>query len=97
MRLTLPGRFFLTMKTATRIAALFISVITVALWFFGGPNLGATKINEVVRAVDAATGNETVSHETRFLPGIDFLAIGLILAVAVWASGRLVRPSPSAS
>ncbi len=97
MQFTLPGRFFLTVRTATRLTALFISLVTVALWFFGGPNLGTTRINEVVRAVDTATGNETVSHETRFLPGIDFLAIGLILAAIVWASGRLMRPSPSAS
>lgn len=85
------------MKTATRLAALFISLITVALWFFGGPNLGTTKITEAVRAVDSATGSENVSHETRFLPGIDFLAAGLALAAIVWASGRLMRPSHRAA
>ena len=97
MQPPLPGRFFLTMKIATRLAALFIGLITVALWFFGGPNLGTTKITEAVRAVDSATGSETVSHETRFLPGIDFLAVGLVLAILVWAAGRLIRPTQPAA
>ena len=97
MQFTLPVRFFLTMTTATRLTALFISLVTVALWFFGGPNLGTTRIQEVVRAVDDATGNETVRHETRFLPGLVFLAAGLVLAAVVWAAGRWMRPSPSAS
>lgn len=82
------------MKIATRIAALFIALITLALWFFGGPNLGRTKMSEVVRAVDPTTGTETVSHEVRFLPGLDFLAIGLVMALFVWAAGRLFRQQP---
>lgn len=86
----LSGRFFSDMKIATHIAALF----TVALWFFGGPNLGRTKMSEVVRAVDSTTGTGTVNHEVRFLPGLDFPAIGLVLALSAWAAGRFFRRQP---
>ena len=85
------------MRTASRIAALFVALITVALWFFGGPNLGTTKLTETVRTMDSTSGSEAVSHEVRFLPGLDFLAIGLVLATLIWVTGRLFRPEPSGS
>lgn len=81
------------MRTASQIAALFVALITVALWFFGGPNFGTTRLTETVRTVDAAGANEVVNHEVRFLPGLDFLAIGLLLAILIWMTGRLFRPN----
>lgn len=47
--------------------------------------------------MDSTSGTESVSHEVRFLPGLDFLAIGLVLAMLIWVTGRLFRPEPSGS
>lgn len=80
------------MRTASQITALFVALVTVVLWFFGGPNLGTTRLTETVRAVDATGANEIVNHEVRFLPGLDFLAIGLLLSILIWMTGRLFRP-----
>lgn len=52
-------------------------VVTLALWFFGGPNLGWTKTSVAVPYTDEITGIEAVRWEKRFLPGLDFLAGGL--------------------
>lgn len=85
------------MRTASRLAALFVVLVTVALWFFGGPNFGPTRLTETVRTMDSTSGTESISHEVRFLPGLDFLAIGLVLAMLIWVTGRLFRPEPSGS
>lgn len=80
----LPGRFFLTMRTVLRLAALFIALITLVLWLFGGANTGRTKMTETVKVSDSVTGQEIISNETRFLPGLDFVAAGLIGAGIAW-------------
>ena len=87
----LPGRFFLTMRTVLRLATLFIALVTLVLWFFGGANTGRTKMTETVKVSDSVTGKETVSKETRFLPGLDFLAAGLIGAGVVWVLSFAAR------
>ncbi len=92
----LRGRFFLNMRTALRLIALFIALMTLALWFFGGPNTGWTRTNEMVKAVDPVTGLEAITWETRFLPGLDFLGAGLFGATVLCGASLLVRkPTPS--
>ena len=66
------------MRTGLRIASLFLALVTVVLWLFGGPNLGWTKTSEMVKTVDAVTDQEIVTWERRFLPGVDFVAAGLV-------------------
>ena len=84
------------MKTALRIASLFVALITAALWFFGGMNTGWTKTSQAVKTIDAVTGLDAVTWETRFLPGVDFLGAGLLLALVLWAVSVFVR-KPGAS
>ncbi len=81
------------MKTALRIASLFVALIAVALWFFGGMNTGWTKPSQEVKTIDAVTGIEAVTWETRFLPGLDFLGAGLLLAFLLWAVSLFLRKS----
>ncbi len=92
----LRDRFFLNMRTSFRLLALFIALVTLALWFFGGPNTGWTRTSEMVKAVDPVTGLEAITWETRFLPGLDFLGAGFFGATAVYGASFLVRkPTPS--
>lgn len=66
------------MRTGLRVASLFLALVTLALWLFGGPNIGWTKTSVMVKAVDPVTDQEIVNWEKRFLPGVDFLAGGLV-------------------
>lgn len=83
------------MQTALRVAALFLALITLALWFFGGLNTGRTHISEVVRTAGTDSQPEIVSRETRFRPGLDFLAAGGLLGAGVFATSFLFRNKPN--
>lgn len=65
------------MKTKLRIAALLLALIILAVWFFGGPNLGWTKTSVAHKVKDPVTELEVDVYEKRFVPGIDFLGAGL--------------------
>ena len=79
------------MRTGLRLAALFIALVTLVLWLFGGPNMGWTRMSDEVKVNDAMTGRETLDNETRFLPGLDFLAYGLIGASIAWSMSFMAR------
>lgn len=79
------------MKTALRLAALAMALITVVLWFFGGPNLGWTKTTVLREEIDPVTELEKQIWEKRFLPGLDFLAAGLFGGAVLVGSSFLFR------
>jgi hypothetical protein len=72
------------MRTGFRLVALGVAVVTLALWFFGGPNPGWTKTRVAVPIQDEITGLEGVRWEHHFLPGVDFLVGGFAAAGALW-------------
>jgi len=61
-----------------RLIGLFASVVTLALWFFGGMNRGWTKTSVAVEHIDEVTEQKGVKWEKRFLPGVEFLGGGLL-------------------
>jgi len=77
------------MRTLLRIIAVAVGLVTLALWFFGGPNLGWTKPTVDGIEKDPVTGLEGRFPEKRFVPGVDFLAGG-ILASALLAGVSLL-------
>ena len=79
------------MRTGLRVAALAVWVAVVGLWFFGGMNLGWTKTSVPVEHRDEVTDQTYQVWETRFLPGLEFLAGGLSLGLAVYAGSFLAR------
>lgn len=83
------------MRTGLRIASLFLAVVTVVLWLFGGPNLGWTKTSAMIKTVDPITDQEIVTWERRFLPGIEFLGAGLATACLVFGASFAVRKKVS--
>ena len=78
------------MRIFLRLAALAVAVVTVALWFFGGPNRGWTKTSVPVPEVDPVLGSYE-RWEKRFVPGVDFLAAGS------WARRLSTATSPNES
>jgi hypothetical protein len=79
------------MRTIIRLASLFVSLVTVVLWLFGGPNLGWTKTSVMVETIDPVTEQTQVQWENRFLPGVEFLAGGLLTGAVLLASSFLFR------
>ena len=77
------------MRMVLRLAALFLALVTLVLWLFGGPNTGWTKTTEMVKSADPMTGQEIINWETRFLPGLDFLGAGLLGAGVVFGASFL--------
>ncbi len=81
------------MNTSLRVCALFVALITIALWFFGGFNFGRTR---VFVPVEHPAANETsiVVQESRFLPGLDFVGAGLGTSLLLLILARGSRRPP---
>ena len=79
------------MRTILRLAALFVALVTLVLWLFGGPNTGFTKTSVMVKTVDPVTDQDIITWEKRFLPGVDFLGGGLLAGAALFGASFLFR------
>lgn len=88
------------MNTSLRVCALFVALVTVALWFFGGFNLGRTRVFVPVEH-PAANNTSIVVEEPRFLPGLDFVGAGLgtsfLLLLIARRVGRSTRSAETDS
>jgi hypothetical protein len=79
------------MRKKIRIASLLLAMVVLCLWFFSGRNTGWTK-NKVFQPVhDPVTGIDGSVEVKKFIPGIDFLGIGLGLAALQFGSSFIVR------
>lgn len=83
------------MRTILRLAALFIALVTLVLWLFGGPNTGWTKTSVQVKTVDPVTDQDIITWERRFLPGVDFLGGGLLAGALLFGASFLFRRKTS--
>ncbi len=79
------------MRTSLRLAALAVIVLSAALWFFAGPNVGWTKTSVPRLEKDEVTKQDYTKWEKRFVPGIDFLGTALIASGALLAGSFLCR------
>jgi hypothetical protein len=79
------------MKTGMRIAALLLTLVVVAIWFFGGASRHWTQTKVMHKEMDPVTEIEKVTYEPRFVPGIDFLAAGIGVAAIVGAGSFAFR------
>lgn len=64
-------------------------MVVLALWFFGGPNLGWTKNSVAHKEKDPVTEIEVDVFVKRWVPGLDFLAGGLAVAAVLAGSSFL--------
>lgn len=76
------------MKKHTIGKALLILAVVLTLGFAGtwvvlGANTGWTKTSVPVTTIDEITGIESQTWEDRFLPGLEFLGGGLVVAAAL--------------
>jgi hypothetical protein len=80
-----------------RLSALFVVVVTLALWFFGGMNRGWTKTSVAVEHYEEVTERKYVKWEKRFLPGIEFLAGGLLAGALCFGASFAFKPAAASS
>jgi hypothetical protein len=85
------------MRTILRLAALFVALVTLVLWLFGGPNTGFTKTSVMVKTIEPVTEREIITWEKRFLPGVEFLGAGLLAGALLFGASFLFRTNPSSS
>jgi hypothetical protein len=79
------------MRTILRVAALLIALVTMAFWFFSGPNLKWTRNWVSHKEKDPVTELEVDRYEKRFVPGVDFLGGGLAVAFVAGAASFFFR------
>lgn len=78
-------------RTILRWAALTIALVIVAFWVLDGMNRGWTKTSVPHKEKDPVTEIEVDRFEDKFVPGVDFLAAGLIVAGVVGVSSFFFR------
>jgi hypothetical protein len=79
------------MRKMIQVFALLLAVVVVCIWLLSGRNTGWTK-NKVFEPVhDPVTGIDGSVEVKKFIPGIDFLGIGLGLAALQFGSSFIVR------
>jgi hypothetical protein len=83
------------MRTTFRLAALFVALVTLVLWLFGGPNTGFTKTSVPVNTIDPVTDQEIITWDKRFLPGVEFLGGGLLVGAVLFGVSFFFRKNTS--
>ncbi len=85
-------------RRALRIAAVIILAGVLGFWYAKGANPGWTKTSITHKQVDDVTGIEGITYQKGFLPGLDFLAAGVIISTFIagasfLAPKRATKPS----
>jgi len=84
------------MRKTFRWLGCLMALATVGWWFFCGSNPGWTKTSVPVKAVEEATGIESVVWKNQFVPGVDFLGAGVLVAVVLIGISFCFRTAPVA-
>ena len=79
------------MKKTLKVIAVILTLAIVATWAALGANRGWTKTSREVRQLDEVTGIEGITNVKTFLPGVDFLGAGLLVASALASASLFIR------
>jgi hypothetical protein len=82
-------------RKAWRVAGLCCAVMSVIVWLALGANRGWTKTTHTHMEKDPVTEIEYPRVEKKFSPGVEFLAGGLLLSVALAGVSLFVRKTPT--
>lgn len=85
------------MKRTLQILALVLVLVSASLWLARGANRGWTKTSIAVKTVDEVTGIEGIAYQSRFVPGLDFLAGALVGGAALAGLSCLFRKPKTSS
>lgn len=79
------------MKRLFRIAASLLAAATIGIWVVLGTNTGWTKNRVQKIHIDEVTGIEHPIWQEKWIPGVDFLAVGLACSAALLLGSVLKR------
>jgi hypothetical protein len=86
-------------KPILRLLALALILGALGYWMAAGANRGWTKTSVPIKTTDEVTGIEGVTYQKKFVPGLEFLAVGLAAGIACAGLSFLFRtkrtPQPS--
>jgi hypothetical protein len=80
------------MKRLILLAALAVAIATTAIWAAFGANTGWTKNRVPEMQTDEITGIEHTVWTERWVPGVDFLAVGLACSAGLLIASVAIRP-----
>ncbi len=78
-----------------RLAAAAIALAALMIWVATGANLGWSKDQIALKKTDEVTGIEYIEYQKKYVPGIEFLGIGLAAAGAIAAASFFIRKQTS--
>lgn len=78
-------------RVALRVAALVALVAATGFWAAKGAHTGWSMDQVPVKQTDEITGIEFVTYDKRYVPGVDFLALGAGLAFGLFAVSLFVQ------
>jgi hypothetical protein len=78
-------------KKTLRILAVILVLASAGFWLASGANRGWTKTSVPVKTLDEVTGIEGITYQKKFVPGVDFLAVGIAAAVLLTGVSFLFR------
>ena len=81
------------MRTKLRVVALLVALGVIGFWLFRGADLGWSKTSVPHKQVDPVTELEVNVYENRFVPGVDFLAGGILTSVVIAAVSFFSKPA----
>ena len=79
------------MKRKLRVAALAVALLSVGLWWAGGAHRGWTQTTVTRWELDAVTGINGPVIERKFVPGVELLAAGVAVALALYGLSFVAR------
>ncbi|MDD5200959.1 MAG: hypothetical protein PHC88_14290 [Terrimicrobiaceae bacterium] len=82
------------MRMVVRASALVLLIATLGLWAGLGGRLGWTQTSVPEKRTDPVTGIDFVEYHSGFVPGVEFLALGVGGAVVIFAATLFVRITP---
>jgi len=81
-----------SLRTITRLLALFVLSTCLSWWWFSGSDMGWTKTYVTIPATDEVTGIPYEVKQEKFVPGVDFVAAGIGLSFGIFAASFLLSP-----
>lgn len=79
------------MKRALQVLAAVLAISIPAFWIAKGANTGWSKTKIQTWTVDEITEIRVPEWREKFVPGLDFLAVGLFSAAALAVVARFIR------
>ena len=91
-----PARTIAAWRVLLRGAGLLVALFVFCFWAAKGYHRGWTQNQVPIKQIDPITELEFVTYEKRFVPGVDYLAGGILFGVLLFGATFIGRRSQNA-